>query len=417
MKKYLVALSFCFLNFSCHVGRYVIYNFANITDYKKFPANPITKPAIPFSFLSFDSSYKANPVPLNINTKGLIMDIKKINQDEIVPFDKFLEDNNTVAFLVIRNDSIFYEKYFQHYSKESIVTVFSVTKSFVSALTGIAIDEGYIKSVNQPITDYLPQLKNKSGFEKITIEHLLNMRSGIKFNESYSNPFGDAAKYYYGLNIKKYISHLKIKKEPDQEFEYISINTQLLALIVENATGKSLSEYLQEKIWQPLGMEYDATWSIDGKKSKTEKAFCGINARARDIAKFGRLYLNNGNWNDKQIISESWINKSTNKNKESKWPEYSYQWWHSTKIKIVNDSTKIENGDYVESHVNKNGKYWHIRNPLDDYDFWAEGILGQFIFVYPSKNMIIVRLSKNDDNVNWPKLFRMIGDGRIMKLK
>ncbi len=403
-----VFLTFSSLLSSCLLGRFVFYNFADIKDYKIFPSNSIKKAEKPFSFYYSERSKAQFPLPENITSNG-----------KQVPFDKFLEDHNTVAFLIIKNDSIRYEKYFNEYSKESIVPSFSMAKSFVSALVGIAVDEGYIKNIKQPITDYLPELKNNKGFDKITIENVLNMRSGIKFTEGYYNPFGGVSQYYYGLNIKKYIRHLKIKEEPDKEFEYISVNTQLLAWIVERATKKQVSDYLQEKIWSPLGMEYDASWSIDSKKNKTEKAYCCINARARDYAKFGRLYLNKGNWDGRQIISKDWVEKSIHVPKEdnqfrfeNKDYSYSYQWWHNFNYNEVSDSVTLLRTEKVYSEKDKKGivkKYIKSSNE----DFLAWGFLGQFIYVYPSENIIIVRLGKNKGNVNWPLFFRQLCEKKM----
>ena len=170
---------------SCQLGRFVFYNFADINDHKKFQSRPLTADTSPFNFQS--------------TNKGKFP--KQLND---IPFDKYLEDNKTVAFLIIKNDTIQYEKYFKGYDKESIVPSFSMAKSVTSILIGCAIDEGLIKSVDEPITNYIPELKN-NGFDKVTIKHLLQMTSGIKFNESYVNASGDAASFYYGLNLRKEI--------------------------------------------------------------------------------------------------------------------------------------------------------------------------------------------------------------------
>jgi CubicO group peptidase (beta-lactamase class C family) len=391
MKKLLLLLSLCLFYSSCYVGHLIIYNFASINDYKEFPYNPVNKPDVTFSFIHADSGKRRLPDSISWEKKRYSL-------------EDFLEKNKTVAFLLIKNDTVYYENYFHKYSAASIVPSFSMAKSFVSALVGCAVDDGYIKSVQQPITDYLPEFKDKKGFDKITIENLLEMRSGIKFNERYFNPFGTIVKYYYGRNIKKYLSHLKVGEEPDKHFEYLSVNSQLLGLIVEKATGKSLSEYLEEKIWKPLGMEYDASWSIDSKKHKTEKAYCCINARARDYAKFGRLYLDKGNWNGKQIISKDWVEKSTDAARTKKQYFYSYQWWHTGRFHVINDTTEAPPHAKIHSYKNKKGEIRRYIETPDD--FYAEGLLGQFIYVYPSKNIIIVRLGKREGKVNWSRFFR-----------
>lgn len=358
---YLLSIIICTtLLSSCHVGRFVVYNFAGINDYKKFPKGNIAKPVQAFYF------YQGNEGNIRLPKSGTM-------KNKTLSFDELLVRSGTVAFLVIKNDSIYYEKYFKKYDRESVVASFSMAKSYVSALLGIAIAEGYIKGVDEPIVHYIPEL-DKNKFGNVTIEHVLNMQSGIYFNESYFNPFGDVAKYYYGTNLKKYIKKLKVKRDPGEEFEYISLNTQLLGLAIENATKRSLHEYLQEKIWTPLGMEYDASWSLDSKRNKTAKAFCCLNARARDFAKFGRLYLNNGNWNGQQIVPKDWVKKSTTKTNIN----YSYQWW------LLPTETGM--------------------------DYEAQGILGQYTYVCPEKNMIIVRLGKKEGKMNWEQLFQMIAD-------
>ena len=345
---------------SCKLGRFVVYNFADIKDYKKFPSRTLTSNEAKFKFNS--TSKCKYPDTLKLGNKS-------------VAFDKVLEDNKTVAFLIIKNDTIQYEKYFKGYNQESIIPSFSMAKSVTSILIGCAIDEGLIKSIDEPIINYIPELK-KNGFEKVTIKHLLQMTSALKFSESYINPFGEAASFYYGKNLKREISKLKLKGTPGEKTEYVSGNTQLLGLVLERALkGKTITEYFQEKLWTPLEMEYDGSWSIDKKKNGTEKTFCCINARARDFAKIGRLYLNKGNWNGKQIVSKKWVEESTKVDStEGSVDEYQYQWWL----------------------------------PSNDGDFMAEGILGQFIYVNPSKNIVIVRMGKNYGKINWSDLFSLL---------
>lgn len=361
---------------SCQLGRFVFYNFADIKDHKKFQSRPLSANALPYNFQTTNSG--KFPKELNGN-----------------PFDNYLEDNKTVAFLIIKNDTIQYEKYFKGYDKQSIVPSFSMAKSVTSILIGCAIDEGLIKSVDEPITNYIPEL-TKNGFNKVTIKHLLQMTSGIKFNESYINPFGDAASFYYGLNLRKEIASMKLKTEPGKKYEYISGNTQLLGLVLERSLKeKTITSYLQEKLWTPLGMEYDASWSIDRKKNGLEKTFCCINARARDFAKIGRLYLNNGNWNGKQIISQNWVEESTKVDTTNGGAVfYKYQWWLPTAL------------------YNFSKESYNLKNPTKeklelstDKDFMAEGILGQFIYVNPTKKLIIVRLGKKEGKADWWKIF------------
>ncbi|MCZ4407572.1 serine hydrolase [Cryomorphaceae bacterium 1068] len=337
---------------SCTAGRMIIYNFADIKDYKKFANRPIQAPSDTWTF-SYGDSLKP---PKTITADG-----------ESMAWRDFLEEYKSVAFLLIRNDTILIEDYLNGYDEESIVTSFSVAKSVVSILYGIAIEEGIISGVDEPVTQYIPELK-EAGFDKVTIEHLLQMTSGLKFNESYANPFGEAANYYYGSNLERLVTHAKLENEPGAEFNYVSGDTQILTLILSRALGeKAVSAYFEEKIWKPLGMEFDASWSLD-KKDGLEKGFCCLNMRARDFAKIGRLYLNKGNWNGTQIVPADWVAQSTKVDSSNGSADYyQYQWW---------------------LFPEKN-------------EFYANGILGQYIFVSPDKNIVAVRLGKKTAGVGW----------------
>ena len=363
--KLIILISIVFTMNSCHFVRYFYWNYAGIDDGKKFPAFTIEN-----QNKVFDFKYSSEKLKLTIPEKF-------ISDKENTDFNSFLEKHETVAFLVIRDDTILYEKYFSPYDENSLLTSFSVAKSFVSALIGIAIDEGFIKNVHQPITDFLPKLKeNDERFSNITIEHLLNMRSGIKFSEEYNSPFALMAKFYYGTNLKKYVYNLKIEKAPDLEYQYQSANTQMLSMIIEKATGKQFYKYFEEKLWKPLQTKSIAKWNYDSKKNKTIKAFCGLNATACDFAKLGRLYLNKGKFNDNQIISEDWINSSTT---------------------IMNDSRDSQNYPYTY--------HWRVK---EDGAFFAKGILGQYIYVYPEKNLIFLRFGKSYGDIDWAEFFEEI---------
>ena len=336
---------------ACHVGRYFYWNFADIRDYRKFPAEPVERGNEVFHF------YRTK------NQPELQLTTSFSPSGKYSGIDEFLQKNKTVVFLVIHRDTIVYERYSGGFDTASVIPSFSMSKAFVSALAGIAIDEGYIQSVHQPVTDFIPELlQNDSAFSKITLEHLLNMRSGIRFNEGYANPFADMAKYYYGRNLNKYITRLKIERPPDEQYNYISVNTQLLGMAIERSTGKKLNRYLSEKIWQPLGMQYDATWSVDSEKHRQIKAFCCINAR--------------GKWNGRHIVPEQWVETSTgihNDSRDSQGYPYTYQW-----------------------RVKRDGA------------FFAKGVLGQYIYVDPQKDLIIVRLGKNASGVAWPAFFEEV---------
>ncbi|MCX6244075.1 MAG: serine hydrolase [Bacteroidetes bacterium] len=363
-RSYFPLLFIILLSFeSCHVARYVYWNYADVSDYKKFPADTIrTGPA----FHTFKKSVK---------TTSLVLPAGYQAGADSASLDAFLEKNQTLAFLIIRNDTLIVENYFRGYNRNSVIPSFSVAKSFLSALFGIALSEGYIRDIHQPVTDYLPELKDP-GFRKVTLEDLLTMRSGVSFNEGYNDPFSGAAKFYYGLNLRKYTLELKVVSPPDSAYDYVSCNAQILAMALEKATGRRLSDYFEEKIWKPMGAEQPATWSLDSKKNREARAFCCINAVPGDFARFGQLFLDDGTSDGRQVIPGSWVKES---------------------LTIRNDSKDSQGYPYAY--------YWRV---LDDGSFFAKGILGQFIYVYPSKKIVIVRMGEKAGTVVWPEFFRQL---------
>lgn len=321
----------------------------------------------------------------------LLMDINyyyKQKRYTIGDAKQFFNETDTTSFIIIKNDKIIYEKYFNDYSRESINTSFSVAKSFVSFLIGKAIGDGYIESIEEPITNYIPELSNK-GFEEISIEHLLNMSSGLHYNE---RPllFSDDAKTYYSPNLRRLaLGETKLVDRPGEKFLYNNYNPLLLGIILERSTQKTISEYLQETLWKPVGMQFSATWSIDSQKHGFEKMESGINARAIDFARFGKLYLNKGNWNGEQIISSQWIIDSTKRKENLNDSYYSYTEW---------DFFNRDNGYY---------KYMWLGYEREDgdYDFFAHGKYGQVIYVSPKYNVVIVRTGKTAGKVDfWPEI-------------
>jgi hypothetical protein len=274
-----------------------------------------------------------------------------------------LERYETVAFLVIKNDSIQYEEYWDTWNENSYSNSFSVAKSIVSTLIGIAIDEGKISSINDPVGKYVPEY-NVGDLQKVKIIDVLQMASGLNFKESYSTPFNQTTDAYYGKDLRKLMYSLKVEKTPGTEFYYRSGDTQLLQFVLKAATGKSLSEYASEKLWSKIGAENPAHWSLD-KEGGDEKAYCCFYSNARDFARIGKLYLQNGMWDSTQVLSSDWIKMSTTPHglpeNGVKTTQYGLQWW------VYNDI------------------------------YYCRGILGQYIIVDPTNNMIVVRLGHKRD--------------------
>ena len=275
-----------------------------------------------------------------------------------------IEKLKPAAFLVIKNDSIVFEEYWDGYNENSLTNSFSMAKSYIGMLIGIALDEGKINSIEDPVANYLPQYKDHP---ELTIKHLLTMSSGINFDESYTSPFGHMAKAYYGKDIEKLNENYTVTETPGEIFRYLGGNTIILSFIIEKVTGQTVSEYMSEKVWQPLGAQNPALWNLDHKDGR-EKAYCCFYSNARDFARIGKLYLNNGLWNDQRIISEDYVNEST-------CPAY---------------YLKDGNGNLVDYYG-----YQIWTTYYKDMDiFFFRGIKGQYTIVIPDKNIIVVRLGK-----------------------
>lgn len=316
----------------------VVYNFAAIDDYQKFSNDTVAvATAKPWAE---GSTIKDYPDSLN----------------------QLLEQIQTVALLVIKNDSVVLEKYWDGYSDSSLSGSFSMAKSVTSLLIGAAIKDGLIGSVNDPVGKYVPEF-NDGKKSAVRIVDVLTMSSGTDFDESYWNPLSVTAELYYGTDVRKTATNVQMIHTPGTLHRYKSGDTQLLGLIVEKVTGKSLAAYAAEKFWQPLGAEHPALWSNDYPGGAV-KAYCCFNSNARDFARIGKLMLDSGKINGVPVIDSSYFANSIKAcgikdDKGLACDYYGYQWW---------------------------------LDPLHPGVFYARGILGQFIIVIPSKQMVIVRL-------------------------
>jgi CubicO group peptidase (beta-lactamase class C family) len=360
---------------SCWVVRgYKVRKF-NLADHARMPSVPVQKADQPYQFINAKTDPGFSQLAVRL--------------------DKELESSLTAAFVVIRNDSILYERYFNGFSEQSLFPSFSIAKSYISTLMAIAIEEGKIPSTQVPVTKYLPELlKTDKAWAKVTLQHLLDMRSGASFREN-GKGIDDAIKLGFRPNLPKHAFKTKMEREPGETFIYQSVNTELLGLVLERATGMKVSAYLQEKIWKPLGAEYNATWNVDNKRRKNELAFAGLNATARDFAKLGQLYLNEGKWNGKQIVNADWIRKVSRVDSMEKMHGYHNQWWSRYRYKYFKDSTEAALFEASTPFATE------VRNAKGGYSvayrtsaFHAAGMLNQYVYVNPEKNVVIVRLGR-----------------------
>jgi len=308
-------------------------NSATIDDAQFFNTHMIEAPDAASEWAS-SSSY--NKIPLSERLKDI------------------LDETESVAFLVIKDDSILSEYYWDGYSDSSLSNSFSMAKSIVTMLAQIAVQKGVFESWQQKVNTIIPEIKGAYATE-LELWHLSTMSSGMQWEEHYKNPFGITAQAYYGDDISELILSLPIDSKPGKEYKYQSGSTQLLALALMKAAGKSLSELASEWLWKPMQANHDASWHTDEKG--TELAYCCFNSNARDFARFGRLMLRKGDWNGNQILDSSFVQMATT---GALVPYYGYSFWN-----ISGYGTTV---------------------------FAQRGILGQYIITIPERNMVIVRL-------------------------
>ena len=299
-------------------------------------------------------------------------------------FDRFLRASDTLAFVVVQDDRLVYERYFEASDRGTRQTSFSVAKSFLSTLVGIAIAEGAIDSVDDPVTDYLPGLAERDDrFERITLRDLLTMSSGLRYEEhSGPVPWGDDISTYYGADLRDIgLSETQVVEAPGTAWHYNNYNPLLLGMVLERATGMSVAEYMSTRLWRPLGAERDATWSLDSEGSGFEKMESGLNATPVDYARLGLLFLHRGEWNGTRIVPEEWVREATAADTTTDpAQDYQYFWWVD---------------------VERPGRYYGLGN------------LGQYLYVAPDANAVIVRNGRDwgAENDTWLQTLRTIADG------
>jgi CubicO group peptidase (beta-lactamase class C family) len=346
-------------------ARALIWRESDVGDQDRFPARRIP------------AASRASPLPVGPEADLVL-------SGEESKLDEFLGETDTLAFVVVHGDRLVSERYLAGTTRESLLTSFSVAKSFVSTLVGIAIDEGLIGSIEDPVTDYLPELAARDpDFRQITLRHLLTMSSGIGYEEGGFPSLGDDTYTYYGVDLRDIaLNRTHIEQPPGLAWHYNDYNTLLLGLVLERTTGTSVSDFMATSLWQPLGAEADATWSLDSERSGFEKMESGVNARTVDYARFGLLFLHNGEWNGRRIVSEDWVRAATSADNTidpAYHSGYRYFWWLD---------------------VERPGR------------FYAMGKYGQYVYVAPDADAVIVRLGSDwgVENPTWLATFRDITD-------
>ena len=359
----------------------IVENFLGMD--RIFSTSTVRRSAEPYPFQYGDSI----SLPAQFESGGKVYDSAE-----------WLQYTGTNGLLILKNDKIVYEQYFQGHTESTRHISWSVAKSFVSALFGIALERGYIRNIEQTVTDYLPEMRG-TGYDGVRIKDVLQMASGVRFDEDYGKFSSDINRFgrmmAMGGSFSDFAASLKNERTPGTYLHYVSLNTQILAMMLVRTTRMSLTELLEQWLWQPLGMEHDAYWLTDS--TGMEMGLGGLNATLRDYARFGRLYLHNGNWNGKQIVPADWVQAS-----------------------ITPDAPHLMPGENDLSDTTRGYgfQWWIPDNP--DGDFIAVGIYNQFIYISPKDNLVIVKQSANhrytaDDYISMDEsiaFFRAVGNNR-----
>jgi len=292
-----------------------------------------------------------------------------------------LESHETRAFLVIHRDQLVYERYFGGASASTLLPGFSMSKTFAAALVGRALSQGLLESLNKPVTDYIPELAAEPRYREITLEQLLRMTSGIDFNEESVA----GAKLYYSTDLRGQMYAYDVKWQPGSHYLYGSVNIQLLWDVLHRRLGgETVAHYFEREIWQPLGAERGASWSLDSEANGVEKFFGGFNATARDHARLGLLFLHGGSFNGREILPRSWVDRALT-------PDPIAGWVHTT-----------------DGWVRRGAYQWFLTR--DGRGFFAKGYNGQYVFVVPAHHAVFVRFGEGYAALDWPALFLRLAD-------
>ncbi len=346
-----------------YLGRYVRWNLPDVYDLTKFPSVPIHHTAEP---RQFDQTPRPGLTDLIVNHENAAASLRDL-----------LSQSRTRAFIVLRNDTVISENYPLGDTRATLFKSYSITKSVLSLLIGVAIGEGKIHSVNDPVGNYIKGLSSATG--QLTIKECLQQTTRIRYNESYW-PWGDEPRWYYATDARALTRRVTIDEKRLASYENVEYNVLLLGMVLENATGTTISHYLEEKIWTRAGMEQNASFSIDSEMNRFEKVGDGFNASAMDMLRLGKLLLDSGVYSNQQIIPSDWISESTSFENSipSKWnnTNYNYLWW------------VLKNGDY-----------------------YANGHFGQYIYVSPRSKTVIVRLGEESAGICWWCVWPQVVEG------
>ena len=350
----------CVLYPPTYVYRVLVWRDADADDYQRFPMRRV------------EPATGATALPRRLEPERVAAAWQQAGGT--LPMEDELAQLGTQAFLVLRQGTVIHESYANGASRESWVTSFSVAKSILSTLMGIAVQERKIASLDDAVTRYLPELRQRDArFERITLRHLLDMASGIHYAEF---PFlhGDDAKTYYYPDLRRLaLTESRIEGAPAQHFHYNNFHPMLLGMVLERATGMPVSRYLETRLWQPAGMVGPASWSLDSEASGFEKMESGFNARAEDFARVGWLMLQGGRMGDRQVVPAAWADESTRPHAVSAGYYAGTPWTGADARRFYT------------------AMWWGQARADGERDFAARGNHGQLVFVSPHNGIVIVR--------------------------
>lgn len=361
----------------------VLWDEGHIDHIHVFPANDIP-------------TSRASNLPSDLDDTALRafdgLDLRQYRMDDLSPaplilsseddLDQFLSDSGTTSFLIVQDGVLVHEWYAEDRDPEALHNSFSASKSIMSTTIGMAIEDGHISSIEDPITDYVPELLERDPrFGDITLRHLITMTSGIAYDDEGRSPYADEVNTYFGTDLRRSaITNPTIFEEPGQTWSYNNYNPQLLGMALERATGMTISEYMSQSWWGPMGAEADASWSVDSFYNRFEHSAHGFNARPRDMARFGLMFANKGMVDGVQVIPRDWVEEAT-----------------------APTNVSIGRNDVLEQNYNY---FWWV---LPDGKFSAQGAHGQYVFVSPESKTVIVRMGHTEITA-WPSLLSELSD-------
>ena len=346
------------------VARAVVWMDADVDDWRRFPASPI--PAGGEVLELEEGSLPEGTLDEVTRSDGKTEDLSEL-----------LERTESTSFLVLRGEEVLVEEYPLGGEREDVATSFSMAKSILSTALGIAIERGEVGSLDEPVTQYVPELADEDErFNKISLRNLVTMSSGLRYEE-HGLPWSDDAVTYYSPNLRETALSAEVVEDPGKEWLYNNYNPLLVGLALERATG-ALAPYVAEHLWQPMGAEHDASWSLDSEEHGFAKMESGYNARPIDYARFGYLFAHEGQVDGRQVVPSAWVAEAT-ANDVSTDPaaHYQYFWWVDT---------------------DRPGR------------FYARGNKGQFIYVDPTFDVVVVRTGRNFGIEDWPEVLSDITD-------